>query len=123
MARGDQDLVPRNLPYGGRQAYIDTARQAGVPIASRPLPPGGPPQAAPPRGAAPGGEELITPDMDVFSYASPDETLNPDMSLEGRTAQLESEMAYLAQASPNPLVRALAVAFLKRRREPTGESL
>jgi hypothetical protein len=118
MAQGGQDLVPRNLPYGGRQDYVASAQAAGVPISSRSRATGRRPPAK--RGAGPGGEELIRPDLDVFDYASPADIPGVDVSPQGRQMRLEQEMAALATGSPNPLVRGIATTWLRRRRVNQG---
>jgi hypothetical protein len=111
MGRGDQDLVPRNLPYGGRQAYVAAARQAGVPLSSRPGPRRGPVGFN-----AAQEPELVPPDLDVLQHANPEEIPGFDLSPQGQEARLMADMEWLAVSSANPLVRGTAALWLERRR-------
>jgi len=112
MAQGQQDLVPRNLPYGGRQQFVQASRQAGLPLSSatgRANPP------VPTRGAAPNAAETVRPDMDVFDYITPGEVPGLETTPEGRMDRLVTEISRLAVQSPNPMIRGWAAAFLRRR--------
>ena len=112
MARGQQDLVPRNLPYGGRQKFVQASKAAGVPLASGAVQGA---SAPPGRGVGPG--QVITPDMDIFDYGAPANFAGEDLSPQGRQAAAEQQMTRIALESPNPLARAIAATWLRRRQQ------
>jgi hypothetical protein len=108
-----EDLVPRNMPYGNRKAYVANAKQAGVPTESRPqVRP-----TAPKRGRAAGSlpAEAIGPDLDLTQFMSPEEVPGVDISPEGQMGRLTAEMTRLASSSPNPIVRGVARTWLAKQ--------
>jgi hypothetical protein len=112
-----EDLVPRNLPYGGRKMYVQNAKAAGVPVQSKPAM--GTPKV---RGrAAPTGQpEAIGADLDLTQYVAPEQIPGVDISPQGQQDRLSAEMTRLAASSPNPIVRSIAQTWLAEHAPPQG---
>jgi hypothetical protein len=106
-----EDLVPRNLPYGGRKMYVQNAKQAGVPVQSKPGM--GAPKV---RGrAGPAGQpEAIGADLDLTQYVDPQQIPGVDISPQGQQQRLLDEMVRLGASSPNPIVRGIARTWLTK---------
>jgi hypothetical protein len=108
-----EDLVPRNMPYGNRKAYVENARAAGVPTESRPqVRPTSPSKRGRAAGSLPA--EAIGPDLDLTQFMSPEEVPGVDISPEGQMGRLAAEMTRLASSSPNPIVRGVARTWISK---------